>query len=147
MPAVYFPYASRLPDIRASLFRLPSMVMAAVDQRSDGAAVVLTKREAAELLGVGHTRLETMLRDELLTSLVVDDVLHAREQRWITVGEAGAILGVNRSRVGQLVTAGRLPCFQARTASRRWFRRTQVEVIANAREARMLRPWLAGKPR
>jgi excisionase family DNA binding protein len=48
--------------------------------------------------------------------------------------EAAQILGVSRSRVNQLVNAGRLPFVEYR--GRRYFRRQQIQVIANARNAR-----------
>ena len=99
----------------------------------------VSRERAAALLDVGHTRLESMLRDGVLASLALEDVLRAREQGWIRTGDVMAILGVNRSRVGQLVEADRRPCYQARPGGRRWYRRAQVEVIANAREARKLR--------
>lgn len=99
----------------------------------------VSQERAADLLSVGHTRLESMLRDGLLTSLTLEAALDARAQGWIRTGDVMAILGVNRSRVGQLVEADRLPCYQARPGGRRWYRRAQVEVIANAREARRLR--------
>lgn len=99
---------------------------------------VLPRVKAAELLGVSKRRLDTMLRHGILPTLALGDVPAAREDRWITAGEAAAILGVNRQRVTQLVEAGRLPCVQPAPMARRWFRRGQVEVIANAREARRL---------
>jgi excisionase family DNA binding protein len=99
--------------------------------------MAISRAAACALPTVSRTRLNTMLRDGLLTSLDLDEVLHAREQKWITIREAAAILGVNTTRVGQLVDAGRLPCHQAaRPRARRWFRTTQVEGIANARQAR-----------
>ena len=99
----------------------------------------LTRVKAAELLGVSDRRLDTMLRDGLLASLALPDVLEAAEQRWVTNRAVREILGVGKSRVGQLVESGRLPCYQARPGGRRWFRAGQVEVIANARESRKLR--------
>ena len=56
---------------------------------------------------------------------------------WVTVRQAAAILGVNRSRVGQLVEAERIP-FETTPSGRRLFRRQQLEVIGNARLARRL---------
>lgn len=53
---------------------------------------------------------------------------------WATTDEAATILGVSTTRVRQLVAAGRLPAVRH---GRRWvFRRDQLEVVANARDAR-----------
>jgi hypothetical protein len=100
----------------------------------------LSQQQACELLSVTMGRLEQMRQDGLLPSLALEDVLRTREQQWIPASEVAAILGVNRARVGQLVDAGRLPPpFQAIPGGKRWFRKRQVEVIANARESRRLR--------
>jgi hypothetical protein len=47
--------------------------------------------------------------------------------------EVDSILGVSRVRVGQLRRAGRLPVVEHR--GRYFYRRTQIEVLANARDA------------
>lgn len=57
---------------------------------------------------------------------------------WLTTPEAADVLGVTRARVHQLVTAGRLPYVEH--GGRHYFRRPQVEVIANARHARWHSP-------
>ncbi|MGH3501400.1 MAG: helix-turn-helix domain-containing protein [Nocardioidaceae bacterium] len=54
---------------------------------------------------------------------------------WATSTEAAHILGVNRSRIGQLVAIGRLPELRTPTR-RRLYRRAQIEDIANARNLR-----------
>lgn len=56
---------------------------------------------------------------------------------WVTAPAAARILGVSRSRVGQLVDTGRLPYVRAARGVR-LFRREQLEVIANARLSRRL---------
>lgn len=55
---------------------------------------------------------------------------------WVNVNETAAIFGVVRSRVRQLLDADRLPYVTAPNG-RRYIRRHQLHVIANAREARM----------
>lgn len=53
---------------------------------------------------------------------------------WASTTEAAAILGVSRERVHQLVAAERIPAVRHHDT---WlFRRNQLEVVANAREAR-----------
>lgn len=54
---------------------------------------------------------------------------------WVSAKGAAAILGVNVSRLNQLVAAARVP-FEVHASGRRLYRRQQVEVVANAREAR-----------
>lgn len=53
---------------------------------------------------------------------------------WATAPEAALILGVTDTRVRQLARRGRIPAVQH---DGRWhFRRQQLEVVANARDAR-----------
>jgi excisionase family DNA binding protein len=56
---------------------------------------------------------------------------------WVTTRQAAPILGVNRSRVGQLVDADRIR-YETTSGGRRLFRRQQIEVIGNARLSRRL---------
>lgn len=59
---------------------------------------------------------------------------------WATTREVATILGVNRQRVLQLVAADLVPAVRH---GRRWvFRRHQLMVIGNARDAR----WHPGRP-
>ena len=55
---------------------------------------------------------------------------------WLSSTEAAEILGVSTTRVKQLARDGRLPAVRHGRYYR--FRRHQIEVIANAREARLL---------
>lgn len=53
---------------------------------------------------------------------------------WMSVSEAADILGVTPARVRQLARSGRIPALRH---TRVWvFRRHQLEVVANARDAR-----------
>jgi hypothetical protein len=64
---------------------------------------------------------------------------HSRgpDSYWVTRAQACSILGVNRSRVGQLVEAGLVPYERARTVRRQIvFRREQLQVVAHARRTR-----------
>ena len=55
---------------------------------------------------------------------------------WVDVAGAAAILAVSRERVRQLAVQGRVPALRHHG---RWlFRRHQLEVVANARDARKL---------
>ncbi len=54
---------------------------------------------------------------------------------WLGATRAAAILGVNVSRLNQLVAAGRVP-FEVHADGRRMYRREQMLTVANAREAR-----------
>ena len=54
---------------------------------------------------------------------------------WIGATGAAAILGVNVSRLNQLVAAGRVP-FELHADGRRIYRREQMLTVANARDAR-----------
>ncbi len=59
----------------------------------------------------------------------------------ITRREAAGILGVSPGRVTQLVDADLIPCVEVPTPNRRrrMYRRAQLEVVANARDARWAR--------
>ncbi len=54
---------------------------------------------------------------------------------WIGATQAASLLGVNVSRLNQLVAAGRVP-FEVHADGRRLYRREQLLTVANAREAR-----------
>lgn len=59
-----------------------------------------------------------------------------RHPYWCRAREAAEILGISVSRVGQLAAEGRLPFVVHH--GQRLYRRGQLEVIANARDARRL---------
>jgi hypothetical protein len=59
-----------------------------------------------------------------------------RHPYWCRTREAASILGLSATRVQQLAAEGRFPYVEH--AGIRLYRRPQVEVIANAREARRL---------
>ena len=54
---------------------------------------------------------------------------------WCDAKEAAAILGVHRSRIGQLVESGGIP-YETHSTGKRLFRREQLETVANARRER-----------
>ena len=55
---------------------------------------------------------------------------------WATTREAAEVLGVSRARVRQLADSGRIPAVWREDGHHWYFRRPQLEVVANAREAR-----------
>jgi hypothetical protein len=108
--------------------------------------------EAAEILGlsgelyvyhlIAHGRIPEA-RNHAERGLDRDDVEQASLQRlrpgrrhpyWATSGEVADLLGITQKRVHQLVGAERLPA--VRHAGRWYFRRHQIEVVANALAAR-----------
>lgn len=54
---------------------------------------------------------------------------------WTGATQAARLLGVNVSRLNQLVAAGRVP-FEVHADGRRLYRREQLLTVANARDAR-----------
>ena len=111
----------------------------------------LTGGEAAEILGTSRGAVNKAVHQGKLpkatkyanAALDRDDVEQlslARLKRgtlhpyWATAAEAAGILGVTQRRVTQLVRKGFLPAVRHR--GRWYFRRHQLEVVANARAAR-----------
>jgi excisionase family DNA binding protein len=119
----------------------------------------VTQAEAAYILGCHPTTVHRLVAQGVLgwepgrhRQLSREDVERLAVQRWrrrdpdapddgvsywVTAKQAGEILGVGRTRVGQLVESERLPCVRT-SRGERLFRRAQVEVIANARLSRRL---------
>lgn len=83
-----------------------------------------------------HVRLAYDL-DEIEQRSLARIKLHATgHPYWVNANEAAAFLGVHRSRARQLLVEDRLPSVTAANG-RRYVRRHQLEVIANAREAHL----------
>ncbi len=80
---------------------------------------------------VSRTDAETLAL-QLRSSLVP---FHPETSYWVGATAAASILGVNVSRLNQLVAAGRLP-FETHSDGRRVYRREQLLTVANARGAR-----------
>jgi hypothetical protein len=121
-----------------------------MDPAPEPPLLAVSNAEAAEILG--------MQQELSVTRLVARGILHKpskwqkraldREEvervalqryrpghpYWLTTSEAAGILGVTGKRVRQLVAADRLPCVVQ--DGRRYYRRQQVQVIANARHLR-----------
>jgi len=119
--------------------------------------VLVTAREASQILGIGVPSVYALasaghlvrhaprhsknaraydldqLEQRSLSLLGYHDSAHPH---WTNVGEVADYLGVHRSRVRQLLDADRIP-FVAAPNGRRYVRRSQLEVIANARDLRV----------
>ena len=105
-----------------------------------------THREAAEMLGTSVGQIPKLIRDGLLDRVkgqyptlsraqVQEQARSPRQTEWINVTVAAQILGLSKTRVGQLSIKGLLP-FEITASGRRRFRRTQIEVISRARQIR-----------
>jgi excisionase family DNA binding protein len=120
-----------------------------MDEDASGPCQGLSAAEAARILGVPASTIANWVSDGLLRKAVkwqrygldragAENLALQRYtpgHPWFATNrEAAQILGISRERVKQLVDAGRLPCVEYR--GRRYFRRQQVQVIANARNAR-----------
>ena len=131
----------------AGLTRGPTLPV--MDQDTPGPNQGLSAAEAASILGVRASTVHQWVAKGVLPKAVkwqrygLDrvDVENLALQRytpghpWLATNrEAAQMLGVSRERVKQLVDAGRLPCLEYR--GHRYFRRQQIQVIANARNAR-----------
>src|SRR3954449_9686976 len=113
----------------------------------------LSSAEAARILGVRVNSVDRWVSRGVLPKAVkrqrhgldLTDVETLALQRYTpghpwfaTNREAAQILGVTRSRVNELVNAGRLPFVEYQ--GRRYFCRQQIQVMANARNARWHSP-------
>jgi hypothetical protein len=109
--------------------------------------------EAAEVLGLASELYVSRLIKEGITTKAIHGQRYGLERTevervalerwqpgkpyWTTSATAAELLALTQTRVRQLVDQGSLPALQH---DGRWFfRRHQVEVIANAREARKIR--------
>jgi predicted XRE-type DNA-binding protein len=104
--------------------------------------------EAATILGIRETSVSRLVRRGLLRpapfahkALDRDEVERLALERykpgppyWLNTADVANLLGVSKQRVGQLVRKEFLPAVEHN--GRRLFRRDQVEVIGNARDAR-----------
>ena len=110
----------------------------------------MTHREAAEILGMSVTQIPKLIRDGLLDRVegqfpslsrtqVEEQARNPRLTEWVNVTVnvtvAALILGLSKTRVGQISNKDLLP-FEITASGRRRFRRTQIEVISRARQVR-----------
>ncbi len=123
-------------------------------------AVAVTQVEAAHIIGCSVTKVRSLIeacelaggdryehrcldRDQVEHLAVRmwrprrPDVLDDAGSYWVTSRQVAEMLGVGQNRVRQLVERGFLPCLRT-PRGRLLFRRSQVEVVANARLSRRL---------
>lgn len=108
-------------------------------QTIDGAAHILGMLawQAERILGPAPYELEAVER-AALEHYQPSAHRADRFSYWLTSGTAAELMGVSPARVKRMVAADRLP-FVTHRSGLRLLRRHQVEVIANARESRLLR--------
>ena len=111
----------------------------------------LTAAEAAEIIGVTPQSVYRLvhqgrlpkpvknahggLEREAVEAAALERVAaHGGHPYFLTAAEAAVVLGVTPKRVHQLAVKGFLPLVEH--DGRRFFRRPQIEVVANARKAR-----------
>ncbi|NIK58439.1 hypothetical protein [Kribbella shirazensis] len=98
---------------------------------------LITTAQAAVLLGVPPLRVAGLIRAGHLPArsrahrrLLLSDVVQSGLDRWMSVTEAGVVLGVGDSGVRRMITAGLLRAHGKLLP----LRRTDVEVLAQLRE-------------
>ena len=110
----------------------------------------LSGAEGARILGIHEVSVARLVRQGVLHkpagrqqyALDRDEVEQLALDRytpgppyWLTSAEAGEVLGLTPTSVNRLARAGKIPAVRH---GRRWlYRRHQVEVLANARAARL----------
>ena len=105
----------------------------------------ITRHEAQAILGIGFARLTRLIQEGQVTraadrasrrySRRQVEALATERATWLTVRDVAALLGVSRGRVDQLARAD-LIRYETDSLGQRRYRRTQIEVVANARLAR-----------
>lgn len=101
----------------------------------------ITVEEASVIAGISVGTAQRYRREKLLTSLPGRMPYSRREAEqlaqdpWLSGVEAAAILGVSHARVTQLANKDKIPYRQG-ASGRRFYKWSQLEVVANARDAR-----------
>jgi len=93
--------------------------------------------QAERILGAGPYELEAV-ESSALDHYQPSAHRADRFSYWLTSSTAAELMGVSPARVKRMVSADRLP-YMTHHSGLRLLRRHQVEVIANARESRLLR--------
>lgn len=102
----------------------------------------ITLEEAATLLGLSSMRVTRLRREGLLTKLdgypsySRADVQEFIDNPWLNGVQAAMVLEVSHARVSQLADAEKIPV-HVTPSGRRMYRQRQLEVVANARRARL----------
>lgn len=106
----------------------------------------ITQPEAAEILGVPMSTVKRLICHGVLHRVpgqypslskaeVEERARNPQPSEWVTGIEAARILGLAKTRVGQLALKDLLP-FEYAVNGRRRYRRSQIEVISRARQIR-----------
>jgi Helix-turn-helix domain len=104
----------------------------------------ITRHEAQAILEIGFQRLTRLIQEGHLTRADRASRRYSRRQvealateraTWLTVRDVAALLGVSRGRVDQLARADLIP-YETDSRGQRRYRKSQIEVVANARLAR-----------
>ena len=101
--------------------------------------------EAASILGVSQSSVRRFVREGVLHRVpgqyptlskteAEEQLRNPRQSEWIKGIEAADILGISKTRVGQLALKDLLPW--ELSGRRRRYRRSQIEVISRARQIR-----------
>lgn len=114
--------------------------------RKLGTEDAISHADAAKILGINPTSIPRLVRtgelkrqEHQLPSLsrtqVEQYLADQQTAGWITATEAAAILGISKTRTGQIAAKGLLP-FDIGPNGRRRYRRGQIEGISRARQVR-----------
>jgi DNA-binding transcriptional MerR regulator len=101
----------------------------------------ITVEEASVIAGISVGTAQRYRREGLFTSLPGRTPYSRREAEqlahdpWLSGVEAAEILGVSHVRVTQLANKDKIPYHEG-ASGRRYYKRSQLEVVANARDAR-----------
>lgn len=108
-------------------------------------ADAISRAEAAIVLGVGEGSVARLRREGLLSEVRGGRRLYSRAEvkafaadPWLNGVGAAQVLGVTRTRVFQLASADKIP-FRFTRTGKRAFRKSQLQVVANARQTRSTR--------
>lgn len=109
----------------------------------DGDAI--NQAAAADLLGVSEYLVAKLRREGLLIKLVgypsysKTDVQAFIDNPWLNGRQAAQVLGVSHNRVSQLAASEKIPVHHTKSGQR-VYRLRQLEVVANARNAKFHSP-------
>ena len=105
-------------------------------------ADAIGRAEAAAVLGVGEESVARLRREGLLNEVRGGRRMYSRAEveafaadPWLNGVGAAQVLGVTRTRVSQLASADKIP-FRFTRSGKRAFRKSQLQVVANARRTR-----------
>jgi hypothetical protein len=101
----------------------------------------ITVEEASVIAGLPVEVVRRFRREGFFTRLPGRTTYSRREAEqfardpWLSGVEAAVVLGVSHARVTQLARVDKIP-YRAGASGKRFYKRSQLEVVANARDAR-----------